>query len=238
LSPSKFLRIVALAAAAVAAGPALAQQHDEQLWLQVNANVPVAPRLRVTIEQIARFGDRQNGLFQSELGALFNYKVAPTVELGLGYRRVGFHNLNRAPDEDRLRAQMVGTFGRIFTRFRVDARFNTRGDEIGFRVRPLVRYNQPLAPKGLALFATHESFLLPNSTSWGQRSGYERMRNILGLAIPLGKQMNADIGYLNEYRLGRGGRRAQMGHALSLQLTINIRPSSPAPIPPNDESTH
>lgn len=49
------------------------------------------------------------------------------------------------------------------------------------------------------------------------------MRNIVGLTVPLGRQVSSDIGYLNQYRLGRGGARAQMDHALSLQLTINLR---------------
>lgn len=221
---------------AIALALAAATQHDEQLWLQFNTNVPVAPRVRVTLEQIARFGDRQNGLFQSELGALLSYKIAPNAELGFGYRWVGAHNGNINANENRVRVQTVATFGRVFTRFRVDARFNPRGDEIGFRIRPLVRYNLPLSDNGPVLFATHESFLIPNSTSWGQRSGYERMRNTLGLAVPLGKQLNADIGYLNEYRLARGRRAAQMGHALSVQLTLNLRPVPPQP--PDDGSTH
>ncbi len=224
-----------LVVASVLSTPAHATIHDEQLWLQANTNVPVAPGLRVTLEQIARFSDRQNGLFQSELGVLGQYKASKNVELGFGYRWVGAHNGNRGANENRFRVQAVGTFGRIFTRFRIDARFNPRGDEVGFRIRPLIRYNQPLARKdSVALFATHESFLIPNSTSWGQRSGYERMRNTLGLAIPLGKQVNADLGYLNEYRLGRNGAEGQMGHALSLQLTISLR----APRRPSDESTH
>jgi hypothetical protein len=219
---------------ALAASPAQAIDHDEQLWLQANTNVPLAPKTRVTLEQIARFSDRQNGLFQSELGALVQYKASDKIELGVGYRWVGAHNGNTGANENRFRVQMVGSFGRISTRFRVDARFNPRGDEIGFRIRPLVRYNHPLSDKGLTFFATHESFLIPNTTGWGQRSGYERMRNTLGLAIPFGKQVNADVGYLNEYRPGRSGAPDRMGHALSLQLTINLRPARRQ----GDESTY
>jgi hypothetical protein len=222
----------------LAAAPLQAAVDDEQLWLQANTNVPVAPRVRATLEQIARFSDRQRGLFQSELGVLASYKVAPNVELGFGYRWVGAHNGNRGANENRFRQQIVATFGRIFTRFRIDERFNPRGDEVGFRIRPLVRYNHPLSSKGLTLFATHESFLLPNSTRWGQNSGYDRMRNTLGVAIPIGKQANADLGYLNEYRFGRGGARPQIGHALSLQLTINLRPAQASRMPSADESTH
>lgn len=63
------------------------------------------------------------------------------------------------------------------------------------------------------------------------------MRNTVGLAFPIGRRLNADVGYLNEYRLGRGGARAQMGHALAMQLTINLA-STPRQRPPKDESTH
>jgi hypothetical protein len=208
---------------ALAATPARAQQEDAQVWLQVNTNVPLAQRVRVTLEQIARFSDRQDGLYQTEFGALLGYRVSKKIELGFGYRWVGAHNGNSGADENRLRQQMVGTFGPVTTRFRVDERFNPRGGEVGFRIRPLIRYNHKVGDKGVALFASHESFFLPNGTSWGQRSGYERMRNMLGVTLPLGRAVTTDIGYLNQYRPGRGGAQAQMDHALNLQLTINLR---------------
>jgi len=135
---------------------------------------------------------------------------------------VGFHSANLAADEDRVRQQIVFNRGRVAGRFRIDERFSTVGSGIGVRIRPLLRYNLPLGRPRLALFASHESFLLPNSTRWGQRAGYERMRNLLGVAVPLGKALNADIGYLNQYRFGRAGGRPQMDHALSVQLTLNL----------------
>jgi hypothetical protein len=204
------------------AAPALAQQQDAQAWEQLNLIVPVTTRLRVTVEQIARVSDRQGGLYTTEFGGLLGWRVGEGVELGFGYRRVGFHNRNLAPDEDRLRQQVVLTKGRFAGRLRLDERFNPTGEEIGFRIRPLLRYNLPLRQERLALFVSHESFLLPNSTRWGQRSGYERMRNIVGLAFPLGKGISADLGYLNQYRPARGGARGQMDHALNIQATLNL----------------
>ena len=214
---------LALGGALAIATPAAAQQQDAQLWTQINTNVPLTDGVRVTLEQIARFSDRQDGLYQTEFGALLGIKAAKGIELGVGYRKVGAHNGNTGADEDRIRQQVVGTFGGFTTRFRVDERFNPRGSEIGFRVRPLLRYNQRLGTGKWALFVSHESFLLPNSTRWGQRSGYERMRNIVGVVVPIGKLMTADVGYLNQFRPGRGDARAQMDHALNLQLTINLQ---------------
>lgn len=160
-----------LLAGVVAAGPVRAQQQDTQLWLQVNTNVPIADTVRVTLEQIARTSDRQHGLYQTEFGGLLGVRVAKGVELGFGYRAVGAHNGNTAADEDRLRQQVVATFGPVTTRLRVDERFSEAGSQTGFRVRPLVRYNHRLDARGLAVFVSHESFVLPNSTRWGQRRG-------------------------------------------------------------------
>jgi hypothetical protein len=206
----------------VASVPAFAQQQDEQLWLQVNTNVPLTDKLRLTLEQIARFSDRQRGLFQTEFGGILGYKVADNVEIGMGYRRVGAHNGNSGAHEHRLRQHVIATFGRVTTRFRVDERFNPRGSEIGFRIRPLIRYNHPVGDKGFALFVSHESFFLPNSTNWGQRAGYERMRNITGVVLPIAKGVSGDLGYLNQYRFSRDTSRAQMDHALSFQLSISL----------------
>lgn len=205
-----------------ASASAHAQQEDEQFWLQINTHVPLDANTRITLEQIARFSDRQDGLTQSELGVLVGQRVSKNFELGFGYRHVGFHNLNTATDEERFRQQVVGTFGPITTRLRVDERFHPDGKEVGIRIRPLVRYNHELNDNGLAAFVSHESFYLPNATKWGQRRGYERMRNSVGLMVPVSNKISADVGYLNQYRLARGSSRAQMDHALSIQLTINL----------------
>lgn len=201
---------------------ASAQVRDDQFWSQINTNVPIDKRVRVTLEQIARFSKRQHGLYQTEFGGLLSYRAVKGIELGIGYRKVGAHNGNTGANEDRLRQQILGTFGPFVTRFRVDERFNPRGGEIGFRIRPLIRYNYRLGSNGFALFASHESFLLPNSTEWGQRRGYERMRNIVGVVVPFGEQVLADIGYLNQFRPAHAGTAAQMDHALTVQLTINL----------------
>lgn len=217
----------ALPLAAVSAS-AQAQQEDEQFWLQVNTHVPLDANTRITLEQIARFGDRHDGLTQSELGVLVGQRMSKNFELGFGYRHVGFHNLNTARDEERFRQQIVGTFGPITTRFRIDERFHPDGKEVGIRIRPLVRYNHKLNDRGLAAFVSHESFYLPNATKWGQRRGYERMRNSAGLMVPVSPKISADVGYLNQYRLARGSSRAQMDHALSIQLTVNLAARNPA----------
>jgi hypothetical protein len=226
IARAALLRTILATPLLLASAAAQAQQEDEQIWLQVNTNVPLDDNTRLTLEQIARFGDRHGGLTQSELGVLIGQRISRNFELGLGYRHVGFHNRNPAIDEERFRQQIVGTFGPITTRLRVDERFHPDGKEVGIRIRPLVRYNHKLNDTGLAAFVSHESFYLPNATQWGQRRGYERMRNSVGLVVPVSRKISADVGYLNQYRLARGSSRAQMDHALSIQLTINLAAKS------------
>ena len=113
---SRLLRTLAWAIVNVAASvtaPAQAQQHDSQLWFQANTNVPLADHVRVTLEQIARTSDRQEGLYQTEFGALLGFRILKGVELGVGYRKVGAHNGNTAGNEDRLRQQVVATVGPV-----------------------------------------------------------------------------------------------------------------------------
>lgn len=213
------MRAFLIGPALLAATPALAQQVDSQAWLQVNGRVKVDDHYSVTLESIARASDRQGGIYTTELGGLFAYKPSKTVELGFGYRHVAFYNRNTGADEDRLRQHIVLTLGHLTTRLRVDERFHPAGAAIGVRIRPLLRYNLPIGHRH-TLFFSHESIVLANDTSWGQRAGWERMRNIVGVVLPLGKQSNVELGYLNQYRFGRFGARPQMDHALNVQLNL------------------
>lgn len=221
------LRIVstplALAAAVALLAPAAAraQETDEQLWLQTNAKVALGEDTELTLEGIARFSDREDGLFHTEIGGIISHEFSEHVEVGFGYRRLGIHADDSADREDRLRQQIVFTFGRITSRLRVDERFHPDGDEVGVRIRPFVRYNHPIG-KDTTLFLSHESFILANSTDWGQRAGYDRIRNIIGVAVPIAQGVSSDIGYLNQYRFARDGNRAQMDHILSVQLSLSL----------------
>jgi hypothetical protein len=204
--------------------PAFAQRTDEQLWLAANASVPVGDRSRVTLESIGRFSDRAGGFFHSEFGALGSVTVIKGVEIAAGYRHVEDWDHGRAlPNEERLRQIVTVTLGGGFTtRLRLEQRFNSMGGPVGVRVRPQFRFALPLADKGPSLFAAHEDFVNVNDTSWGQRSGYERMRNSIGITVPLARRLSTDIGYLNQYRFGRGRARDQMDHAVTLTLSLTL----------------
>ena len=56
----------------------------------------------------------------------------------------------------------------------------------------------------------------------GQRGGNERVRNAGGLSIPLGAKLRGKVGYLNQYRFGRDGRRDQMDQVATFTLSFNV----------------
>lgn len=218
------MRVLLALALLLAPLPALAQRTDEQLWLAANASTAIGDKERVTLESIGRFSDRAGGFAHSEFGLLGSFMVAKGVEIAAGYRHVEDWDQGRAlPNEERLRQMVTVMPARgVLLRFRLEQRFNSSGPAIGVRVRPLLRYSLPVARDGLALFAQHESYLNINDTRWGQRSGYERMRNQGGVTVPLAKQLSADIAYLNQYRFGQDGARDQMDHAAVLSLSLNL----------------
>jgi hypothetical protein len=204
--------------------PAMAQQTDEQLWLQTNGSVELGDRDKLTLEGIARFSDRAEGFSHYELGLLYAHKLAGGVELSFGYRHVADYDRGvTLPTEERTRQMIMVPLGSGFNaRLRAEQRFHSSGGEVGFRLRPRLGYEMPLGEGGLKLFATQEHFINLNTTAWGQRGGYERMRNAVGLSIPLGGRLRAEAGYLNQYRFGRAGKRDQMDHALTLTLNFNV----------------
>jgi hypothetical protein len=204
--------------------PALAQQEDEQLWLAASASTAIGDGTRLTLESIGRFSDNAGGFFHDEFGGMIAFTPKDGVELAIGYRHVDDYDHGRAkPNEERTRQQATVLLGGGFSgRLRFEQRFQSAGSAIGFRLRPQLRFTLPLNTKGLALFATQEHFINLNTTSWGQRGGYERMRNAAGISIPLLPRLKGDVGYLNQYRFGRGGARDQMDHALTFSLTLTL----------------
>jgi hypothetical protein len=218
------MRSILLALPLLLATPARAQQTDEQLWLQVNASVTIGARDKVTLESIGRFSDRADGFAHAEFGGLFTHTTRGGIELSFGYRHVEDWNQGvRLANEERLRQMVLVPLGSGFTgRLRFEQRFNSGGSEIGFRLRPRLGFERPLNGHGLRLYATQEHFVNLNTTAWGQRGGYERMRNAVGISIPLGGRLRGEIGYLNQYRFGRDGRPDQMDHVATFTLSFNV----------------
>lgn len=220
---------LAALAATIAATPAFAQQEDSQVWGTLAAKTMLDSRTELSFEVIGRGGDAANGLYEVELGGMLGRSIGHGIKIAAGYVRVpGYRNGNVTNIEDRLRQQIGADFGKLARgaltgRIRLEERFRNTGTDMGLRLRPLLRWTLPVAPGAKTKFVLqHESFITLNSTDWGQKSGYERMRNFAGITVPLAPKLDAEIGYLNQYSFGRGGARDKMDHVASLGLTLGF----------------
>jgi hypothetical protein len=216
-------RLCLVIVAAILPSAAQAQQTDEQLWLAANATTTVG-KAKLTIETNGRFSNDAGGFAHSEIGGLVSVPVIKGVDVAIGYRHISdWKNGTALPTENRTRQMVTVALGGGFsTRLRFEQRFYSTGGAIGLRVRPLLRFTRPIAENGLAVFATHESFYNFNTTNWGQRHGYERMRNAAGLSIPILPETRIEAGYLNQYRFGRDGARDRMDHIGTLTLNYSF----------------
>ena len=221
------LRSPLIALPLLIAAPAAAQEADSQLWTGGSASVDAGGGVELGIEGIARLSDADDGLYETELGGSAEVALGGGIALQAGYLRVTRHRGGRTiSGENRTRVQLSATLGHfaggtLSGRIRIEQRWRD-GTDIGLRLRPQLRFTRPLGSGGPALILYHESFLGLNRTDWGQRPGYERMRNFAGVSTPLAKGLALEAGYINQYGFGRGGARDTMDHVASFSISLGL----------------
>jgi hypothetical protein len=197
---------VAIGAVLLAVLPSAAQADDGQLWLSANARGPVAGRVELGVETIERFGrDGENGLYESENIAMLGLRFERAT-LAAGYVRDIVYHGGGATIEQRARQDLsfdhiarIGPLG-IAVRLRAEERWRDGSSGTGVRIRPFVRLTLPVTGK-LNLLASHESFVNLGAGA-GQRRGYDRSRDLLGIGVPLAKRVGVEIGYLRQWTRG------------------------------------
>lgn len=197
---------VAIGAVLLVALPSAAWADDGQVWLSATARGPVAGRVELGVETIERFGrDGEGGLYESENIAMLGLRF-DRATLAAGYVRDIVYHGGGATIEQRARQDLsidhLAAIGRlsIGARLRVEERWRDGLGGTGVRLRPFVRLTLPVAGK-LNLLASHESFVNLGSGA-GQRRGYDRARDFLGLGVPLSKRVGVEFGYLNQWTRG------------------------------------
>jgi hypothetical protein len=197
---------VAIGAVLLAALPSIAHADDGQMWISSSARGPVAGRVELGVETIERFGrDRENGLYESENIAMLGYRFDHAT-LAAGYVRDIVYHGGGAAIEQRARQDLtfdrIAAIGpvRIGARMRVEERWRDGLSGTGVRLRPFVRLTLPVAGK-LNVLASHEGFVNLGGGA-GQRGGYDRSRDFLGLGVPLTKRVGVEFGYLNQWTRG------------------------------------
>ena len=203
-------RPLVLTCVALISTPALASS-DEQLWTTASASMKLSDHWRLSQEAVARFSDNRNGLYEVEATLLAGYRLNKNVTLWAGY----VHNpLHAAGDftvvEHRAREQV--TFdnvaklgpGKLSARLRLEQRWREHIDGTGWRVRPYVKFSVPLQGK-TTLNLSSEPFFNLNTVSFQRKSGLDRVRNLVTVSTPLAKNLNGELGYMNQHGFVRRG---------------------------------
>lgn len=206
---------------------AMAQEEDQELWLTGGASVKLGEGTKFEFDTVSRFGNDAGGLYEIEINTLIAHEIAKGVTIGGGYvRNVNYSRGTVTRTEDRLRVQLglSGNAGavRLSGRLRVEQRWRTGGDDIGYRFRPQIKAALPLGESPFSLVGSHESLIPLNDTDWGEQAGYDRMRNMVGVNWKASKLLSIEAGYLNQYRFGRGGDRDVMDHALAMSVGLSF----------------
>lgn len=198
--------IWAAAPLALLASPTRAGVDDDgEAWLTLAASGAISGRVLGQAEAIARFSNDEKGIYEAEFGGFLGLALTERVSLWAGYVRVPRYTRGgEAAVENRTRQQITADLGGLLGgdlsgRVRLEQRFRDSGGT-GWRLRPQLKFSRPLSKNGVSLVLSHESFLPLNNTGWGQRRGYERMRNFVGLRLPVADKLAAEVGYLNQYR--------------------------------------
>jgi len=217
---SPFLLLLAIAG--LAPDPSFAD--DQQAWSAVFVNGPVARESRLLgwFDGQARFREGGDELDVTLLRPGVGWRVGPKLDLWLGLARI---ETQRAGDDlVEERAWQQATYpvakwagGTLSGRTRLEQRFRDAGDDTGWRLRQFFRYARPLAShEHLGLLASTEVFYSLNEADWGQRSGFDQNRALLGGYYQLSGRWRIEAGYMHQYIRVAGPRPDQTHHNLSL----------------------
>ncbi|NJC34575.1 hypothetical protein GGR88_002089 [Sphingomonas jejuensis] len=203
-----------------------AASTDEQLWLNVTVQGPVAGPVVYFAEIQPRFGDGISTLDQRLLRGAAGLRLSDAVSVHQGYARVVTPQPTGPADrEDRSFQQVswsMGSIGRgrLSSRFRLEQRWRSDGRDTGWRARGQLRFAHPLdageAP--VSALGWVEGFFHLNDTDWGTRTGFDRVRSFAGVELPMSGRSTIEAGYLNQ--VVRSGGDTTMQHVAALTLML------------------
>lgn len=212
----------------LAALPARADtSSDEQLWVHLTAMGSVSGNLVYFAEWQPRMGDGISRLDQMLLRGAVGWKLSSNVTLYQGYAHVVVPQEGRKDvNEERSFQQLSWSLGKpwggeLSSRTRLEQRWRSDGDDIGWRLREMLRYEKPLKPGSNAVNALvySEAFVALNSSDWGAKGGFDQIRTFLGTELGLKGASTVELGYLNQVIDQRGGH-TRINHVASISLFL------------------
>ena len=195
--------------APVLESPAHGQIQDTGLWLgafsqgQFNFKDLEDARTRWWFDGNARFLGDDFELFQGVVRPGLGYQLNEEQTAWVGYAWIGESLPDLTFHENRIWEQWTLTRERgdmtIQLRSRLEQRFVSLGDDVGWRFRQMLRLQKPIERyPNLLWVAWDEIFFHLNDTDWGARTGYNQNRLFIGLGRtpPTRSIRRTEIGYL------------------------------------------
>lgn len=208
--------------------------EDFHTWLNVTATGTLGGATspwRFWMEMQGRFDDDSSRFFQSIVRPGVGYTLSPSTSLWAGYAWIPTDPPGNGPGtltEHRGWQQLIWNApqpvaGFNFTsRSRLEQRNLDSGDDVGWRVRQLLRTVHPLGTDTpWTLVVQDELFVNLNSTDWGAADGFDQNRGFAGVGYKLSAHARTEVGYMNHY-LRRSGNVDRMNHLLSLNLFLTF----------------
>ena len=187
--------ILSLSALASCLGaPAHAEtSQDEQFWLNLTSMGSIKDDLVYFAEIQPRVGDGISRIDQALFRGAMGWKFSPSVTLYQGFAHIVVPvESGKDVNEERSFQQINWTLGKpwagkLSSRTRLEQRWRSDGDDMGWRLREMLRYEKPLKPGSDALNALvyAEGFIALNDTDWGVRGGFDQLRSFIGAEVGL-----------------------------------------------------
>lgn len=199
--------------------------QDEQVWINLTAMGSIKDDLIYFAEVQPRIGDGVSRVDQALFRGAIGWKLSPDLSLYQGYAHVvvpteGGKDVN----EERSFQQISWTMskpwrGELSSRTRFEQRWRSDGDDMGWRLREMLRYEKPLKDGSDAVNALvyAEGFLALNDTDWGARSGFDQLRSFVGAELGLPGKSTIELGYLNQVINQRAGN-TRVNHVASVSV--------------------
>lgn len=223
----RFVSLLAFCACLISCG-GVAQARtteDEHLWVNLTAMGSVSGKLVYFAEIQPRIGDGASRLDQMILRGALGWRLSPSVTVFQGFAHIVVPVENgKDVNEERSFQQINWTIGKpwggeLSSRTRLEQRWRSNGDDMGWRLREMLRYEKPLKADSDAVNALvyAEGFAALNDTDWGARAGFDQLRSFVGAELGLPGASTMEVGYLNQIVNQRGGD-TRVNHVASITL--------------------
>lgn len=211
----------------LSAGEAIAE-HDGNIWTMTNISTQLDDRFTANLELHYRWYDNGTDFGQRLIRPNLTYRLNDRFTLTAGYVHVLTEPIGGVAFSENRPWQQIGyniyknDYGLSITgRSRLEQRFIENRDDVGWRLRQFLRFDVPFQDEGQwKAVLWNETFVGLNTTSWGQRSDIDQVRNFVGVGVPISKNLNLEAGYLNQW-INRPGEDL-INHAFSTYFNFKF----------------